>query len=245
MKYFSNIKKTKFERYSRQIVLTQFGLKGQRKLLSSKVLIIGCGGLGSAAAYYLAAAGVGTIGLVDSESVEISNLQRQILYSTDDVGEKKVKIAKEKLHKLNPDIKILAYQLRVVPENIREIIKQCNIKEYDIILECSDNFPTKYAVNDICVITRKPLVYASVLGYDGQVTTIIPFKTACLRCICPQLPPENEIPSCKEVGILGTLAGITGLLQATETIKYLLNLSRILKNQILMFNALTMEFKKI
>lgn len=228
------------ERYSRQIILPEIGGAGQRKLLQGKVLIIGCGGLGSPCAYYLAAAGVGHIGLVDSDKVELNNLQRQILHSTDDVGKPKVASAKEKLISLNPELQITTYELRLTSQNIMDIIK-----EYDIIVDGSDNFPTRYLVNDACVLSNKPLVHAGILRFDGQATTIIPHKGPCYRCIFPDPPPPGMVPSCQEAGILGSVAGVLGVIQATEVLKYILGKGELLVGKLLVFNALEMNFRKL
>lgn len=228
------------ERYSRQIILPEIGGKGQSNLLNAKVLLIGCGGLGSPCAYYLAAAGVGTLGLIDSDNVELNNLQRQILHFTKDVGRPKVESAKEKLKELNPDIKIIEYKLRLTSKNILDVIK-----DYDIIIDGSDNFPTRYLVNDACVLLGKPLVHAGILKFDGQATTIIPNQGPCYRCIFPEPPPAGFVPSCQEAGILGVVAGVLGIIQATEAIKYILKIGENLVGQLLIFNALEMSFRKV
>jgi len=235
-----NLSEQQIERYSRQIILPEVGGKGQIKLLNSKVLIIGCGGLGSPAAYYLAAAGVGTLGLVDSDKVELNNLQRQILHNIKTVGKPKVESAKETLENLNPDVKIITYQTRLTSKNILDIIK-----DYDVIIDGSDNFPTRYLVNDACVLLNKPLIHAGILRFDGQITTIIPYETPCYRCIFPSPPPPGSVPSCQEAGILGVVAGVLGILQATEAIKYILNIGELLTGKLLVFNALEMSFRKV
>ncbi len=235
-----NFTEKQIERYSRQIILPEIGGKGQRKLLNSKVLIIGCGGLGSPVSYYLAAAGVGMIGLVDSDKVELNNLQRQILHFTEDVGIPKVESAKNKLSRLNPDIKINTYNIRLNSTNILEIIK-----DYDIVVDGSDNFPTRYLVNDACVFTKKPLVHAGILKFDGQATTIIPYEGPCYRCIFPEPPPVGLVPSCQEAGILGVVAGILGLIQANEVIKLILGIGENLVGKLLIFNALESSFRKV
>jgi len=235
-----NLSEQQIERYSRQIILSEVGGKGQIKLLNSKVLIIGCGGLGSPAAYYLAAAGVGTLGLVDSDKVELNNLQRQILHNIKTVGKPKVESAKETLENLNPDVKIITYHTRLTSKNILDIIK-----DYDVIIDGSDNFPTRYLVNDACVLSNKPLIHAGILRFDGQITTIIPYKTPCYRCIFPSPPPPGSVPSCQEAGILGVVAGVLGILQATEAIKYILNIGELLTGKLLVFNALEMSFRKV
>lgn len=228
------------ERYSRQIILPEIGGKGQEKLLQAKVLIIGCGGLGSPCAYYLAAAGIGKIGLVDSDKVELNNLQRQIIHSTENIGVAKVESAKTKLHSLNPEIRITDYNLRLTASNISDIIK-----DYDVIVDGSDNFPTRYLVNDACVLSKKPLIHAGILRFDGQATTIVPHKGPCYRCLFQSPPPPGTVPSCQEAGILGVVAGILGLVQATETLKYILQCGELLVGKLLVFNALSLSFRML
>ncbi len=228
------------ERYSRQIILKEIGGKGQEKLLNSKVLIIGAGGLGSPCAYYLCAAGIGEIGIVDSDNVELNNLQRQILHFTEDVGRAKVDSAEEKLKRLNPDVKIKKYKVRLDSKNIMEIID-----EYDLIVDGSDNFPTRYLVNDACVLRKKVLFHAGILRFEGQAITIIPGESACYRCLFPEPPPPGFVPSCQEAGIIGVVAGILGLIQANEVIKYILGIGQLLKNQLLVFNAIDSSFRKV
>lgn len=236
----SDFTEQQIERYSRQIILPEIGGVGQKKLLNAKVLIIGCGGLGSPCAYYLAAAGVGHIGLVDSDKVELNNLQRQILHFTKDVGKPKVESAKEKLAALNPEIQITTYELRLTSKNIFDVIK-----DYDFIVDGSDNFPTRYLVNDACVLLNKPFSHAGILRFDGQATTIIPRKGPCYRCIFPDPPPPGMVPSCQEAGILGVVAGVLGLIQATEVLKYILGKNELLVGKLLVFNALEMNFRKL
>lgn len=224
------------ERYSRQIILPEVGGAGQKKLLEAKVLIIGCGGLGSPAAYYLAAAGVGHIGLVDSDKVELNNLQRQILHFTADVGLPKVKSAKEKLQALNPDTQITTYELRITSENILDLIR-----DYDIVIDGSDNFPTRYLVNDACFFLNKPLSSGAILKFDGQAITILPKKGPCYRCLYPEPPEPGLIPSCQEAGILGAVAGIIGLIQTNEVLKLILGIGNLLLGKLFIFNALRMD----
>ncbi len=228
------------ERYSRQLILSQVGGKGQEKLFQAKVLLIGAGGLGSPCAYYLAAAGIGKLGIVDSDKVELNNLQRQILHSTPDVGRPKVISAQEKLQNLNPDVEVVPYEVRLTSQNIMEIIK-----DYDVVVDGSDNFPTRYLVNDACVLSRKPLFHAGILRFNGQAMTIIPFQTACYRCVFPEPPPPGLVPSCQEAGILGVVAGMLGLVQAGEVIKYILGVGELLTDKILLFDALTTTFRKV
>ncbi|MBE3573270.1 MAG: HesA/MoeB/ThiF family protein, partial [Moorella humiferrea] len=205
------------ERYSRQIILRNVGGRGQERLKQGKVLIVGAGGLGSPAAYYLAAAGVGTIGIVDSDVVDISNLQRQILHNTERLGRPKAASARETLLALNPHLTINAYPLRLGRDNIFDIIR-----DYDVIVTGVDNFPTRYLLNDACVMTGKTLVEGGVLQWDGLVMTIKPGQGPCYRCIFPDPPPPGTVPSCQEAGVMGTVPGVIGAIQATEVIKILL-----------------------
>jgi len=228
------------ERYSRQIILPEVGGKGQEKLLNSKVLLIGCGGLGSPCAYYLAAGGVGTIGLVDSDRVELNNLQRQIVHFTDDVGKPKTLSASEKLRKLNPDVNVITHHTRLTSANILDVIKG-----YDIVIDGSDNFPTRYLVNDACVMSSKPLVHAGILRFDGQAMTILPKEGPCYRCVFPDPPPPGMIPSCQEAGVIGAVAGLLGIVQASEAIKYILGIGDLLVGKLLVIDTLSMEFRKL
>jgi adenylyltransferase/sulfurtransferase len=228
------------ERYSRQIILPNVGGKGQEKLLNAKVLIIGAGGLGSPAALYLASAGVGRIGIVDSDKVELNNLQRQILHSTKDVGRAKVESARDRINAINEDVKVITYHLRLTSENILEIIK-----DYDIVVDGSDNFPTRYLVNDACVLSKKPLSHGGIFRFDGQAITIIPGEGACYRCLFPEPPPPGLVPSCQEAGILGVVAGIIGTIQANEVLKYILGIGNLLTGKLLVFNALDSSFRQV
>lgn len=228
------------KRYSRHIILNEIGGRGQKKLLNSKVFLVGAGGLGSPAALYLAAAGVGTLGIVDDDDVDLSNLQRQILHTSKDVGFPKALSAKATLEAINPDVEVVPYMQRLTSENIMDIIK-----DYDVILDGSDNFPTRYLVNDACVLMGKPLSHGSIFKFEGQATTIVPGETACYRCLFETPPPADLVPSCQEAGVLGVLPGIIGCIQATEVIKLLLGKGELLKGQLLLYNALTMEFNKV
>jgi molybdopterin/thiamine biosynthesis adenylyltransferase len=227
-------------RYSRHIILPEVGGKGQKKLLESKVFLVGAGGLGSPAAFYLAAAGIGKIGISDNDDVDFSNLQRQILHSTKDVGHPKVQSAKETLEDLNPDIEVVPYATRLNSENIIDIIKN-----YDVILDGSDNFPTRYLVNDACVMLGKPLSHGSIFRFDGQATTILPGKGPCYRCLYETPPPPDLVPSCQEAGVLGVIAGIIGVIQATEVIKLVLGKGNLLNGKLLLYDSLNMDFKKL
>lgn len=224
-------------RYSRNILLPEIGGVGQERLLRSKVFCIGAGGLGSPIALYLAAAGVGTIGIADSEHVDITNLQRQVLHFTEDIGRPKTISAREKLKKLNPDVKVVIYEEPIKKNNIREIIK-----DYDIVLDGSDNFPTRYLINDACYFEKRTLVSGAILRFEGQVSV---FKAhtggPCYRCLYPEIPPAGMIPSCQEAGILGAVAGMIGTIQAVETLKEILQIGRTLSGRLLIFNALNMS----
>jgi len=228
------------ERYSRHIILKEVGGKGQQKLLNSKILLIGAGGLGSPAALYLAAAGVGTLGIIDSDRVALSDLQRQILHARKDLNRPKVDSAREKLSALNPDIKVIIYDERLTSKNALEIIK-----DYDLVVDGSDNFPTRYLVNDACVLLKKPNVHGSVLRFEGQVTVFMPGDGPCYRCLYPTPPPPGAVPSCAEAGVLGVLPGLIGLIQATEAIKILLNQGKTLKGRLLIYDALNLEFSEV
>lgn len=228
------------ERYSRQIILPQVGGRGQRKIKESSVLVVGAGGLGSPCGFYLAAAGVGKIGLVDSDEVELSNLSRQILHFTPDIGEGKVHSAKEKLSKLNPDVEIVPYRERITSQNITSIIK-----DYHVIVDGSDNFPTRYLINDACVMAKKPLSHAAILRFNGQVFTFMPGKGPCYRCIFPQPPPPGQVPTCQQAGVIGAVAGVVGAIQAVEVIKIILNQGKLLMGKFLIIDVLNMEFREV
>jgi len=228
------------ERYSRQILLPNVGGKGQEKLLNAKVLIIGAGGLGSPAALYLTSAGIGTLGIVDSDKVELNNLQRQIVHSVNTVGMLKVESAKNRLNAINPDVKVIPYNIRLTSENILDIIK-----DYDIVVDGSDNFPTRYLVNDACVFSNKPLSHGGIFRFDGQAITILPHKSACYRCLFSEPPPPGLVPSCQEAGVLGAVAGIIGVIQANEVLKYILGIGELLAGKLLVFNALDSFFRQV
>ncbi len=225
------------ERYSRHFLLNEVGEAGQAKLLQSSVLILGAGGLGAPAGYYLAAAGVGRIGLVDFDRVELSNLQRQIVHTMDRVGMLKTESEAIALRGLNPDVEVVEHNLHLESGNAPELFAQ-----YDIILNGSDNFPTRYLANDVAVFQRKPLVDGGVFRFEGQVTTMIPLQSACYRCRYPAPPPPEEAPSCSEAGVLGVLPGLVGLIQATEAIKLALGMGEVLQDRLLHIDAGTMEF---
>ncbi|MFQ6110566.1 MAG: molybdopterin-synthase adenylyltransferase MoeB [Nitrospinota bacterium] len=227
-------------RYSRQFILPQVGEKGQLKLLEAKVFLIGAGGLGSPAAVYLAAAGVGTMGIVDSDVVDLSNLQRQILHTTDRIGVPKTESAKETLLALNPDLTVKTYQERLTSKNIMDIIA-----DYDIIVDGCDNFPTRYLVNDACVLAGKTNVHGSIFQFEGQCTIFEPGEGPCYRCLYPSPPPPGLVPSCQEAGVLGVLPGIIGMIQATETVKLILGQGDTLVGRLLTYDALKMKFREL
>jgi molybdopterin/thiamine biosynthesis adenylyltransferase/rhodanese-related sulfurtransferase len=225
-------------RYHRHLLLPEVGEKGQMKLLDSKVLLLGAGGLGSPAALYLAAAGVGTIGIIDMDVVDASNLQRQILHTLDRVGMRKVDSAKAALTALNPDVKVVTYDTRLGADNVLDIIDG-----YDVIVDGTDNFPTRYLVNDASLIKRIPVVHGSIFRFEGQVTVFDPFVGPCYRCMIPEPPPAELAPSCAEAGVLGVLCGIVGSLQAVEAIKMLLSLGEPLVGRLLTYDALEQSFR--
>jgi len=228
------------ERYSRHIILEEIGGAGQEKLLASKVLIIGAGGLGAPAALYLAAAGVGTIGLVDADKVDLTNLQRQVIHHTPDVGLEKVTSAANKIAAVNPDVTVRTYHQWAKADNIRQIVSQ-----YDFVIDGTDNFAAKFLVNDACFFEKIPFSHAGILRFDGQLITVLPGRTTCYRCIFHAPPPAGAVPSCSQAGVLGVLAGVIGSLQATEAIKYILGTGELLTSALLTYNALTMEFRKV
>ena len=228
-------------RYSRQMILPGIGGKGQRKLAEAGVFIMGAGGLGSPAAMYLAAAGVGTIGLADFDRVELHNLQRQILHRTADVGLLKVDSGKKTLESLNPEVKVRIYSDRVTSANVREMIR-----DYDLVLDGSDNFPTRFLINDSCFFEKKTLISGAILRFDGQLSTFKPHAGGpCYRCLFPQPPPPGTVPSCQEAGILGAVAGTIGVLQASEALKEILGIGKSMAGRLLLFNALSLSFEVV
>ena len=230
---------TEMERYSRQIRIPEVGIKGQIKLLDSKVLLVGAGGLGCPSAIYLAAAGVGTIGIVDNDVVDLSNLQRQILHHTSSLGTPKTESAKAALHAINPSIEVNTYQEKLSSANVMEIIEP-----YDIIVDGSDNFPTRYLINDACVWTNKPNVHGSVFRFEGQVTLFNPYQGPCYRCLYPNPTPPDLAPSCADAGVLGVRPGVVGLLQAVETIKFIIGEGDSLVGRLITYDALTTSFRE-
>jgi molybdopterin/thiamine biosynthesis adenylyltransferase len=226
-------------RYQRQIIMPEVGSIGQRKLLEAKVLLIGAGGLGSPSAFYLAAAGVGTVGIVDFDVVDISNLHRQILHGHADLGRPKVDSAADTLRDVNPDAQIIGFNEPISSENAFDMIGQ-----FDIVVNGSDNFPTRYLVNDACYFLRKPLVDGGIFRFEGQATVYQP-GSGCYRCLYPAPPPPGAVPSCADAGVLGVLPGIIGSIQAVETIKLILGQGEPLINRLLMFDSLAMEFREV
>ena len=229
------------ERYSRHIVLNDVGVEGQQKITEGKVLVIGAGGLGSSATLHLAAAGVGTIGLVDDDVVDLSNLQRQIIHFTTDIGKLKVLSAKEKITRVNPDVNVITCQEKVSAGNITDIIKD---RDYDFIIDATDNFPSKFLINDASVLAQKPFSHGGVLRFDGQTMTYIPGE-ACYRCIFGAVPAADGMPKPAEAGVFGAVPGILGTIQAAEALKYLVGSRELLVNRLLIFNALSMEFRSV
>lgn len=228
------------ERYSRHILLPEVGGIGQQKIMEARVLVVGAGGLGSPAAFYLGAAGVGTLGIVDHDRVDISNLQRQILHSTKDIGRLKTDSAQEKITALNPDVEIRAHCLKLSSENIMEIIK-----DYDVIIDGSDNFPTRYLINDASVLANKPVVHGSIFRFEGQATVFKPGEGPCYRCLFPMPPPPGLIPNCQEAGVLGVLPGLIGTIQAVETLKLILKVGDTLVGRLLLYDSLSMKFHEV
>lgn len=228
------------ERYSRHIILKEIGVKGQKKLMDGKVLIIGAGGLGAPAALYLAAAGVGTIGIADADVVDLSNLQRQVIHSTPDIGKAKVESAKESMQAINPDVIVHTYQDYITSYNIADIIK-----DYDFVLDGTDNFPAKFLINDACVMEKKPFSHAGIIRFQGQLMTYVPGQGPCYRCVFKNPPPKDAVPTCKEAGVIGAMAGVIGCLQAMEAVKYLTGAGELLTGSLLTYDALKMEFRKI
>lgn len=228
------------ERYKRHLILEGVGKGGQEKLKAARVLVIGVGGLGSPVAMYLAAAGVGTIGLADGDVVEASNLQRQVLYNTSEVGMLKAERAAEHLRALNPEISVRVFTDRVDTENIRKIIRN-----YDFVVDGVDNFPTKFLINDACVLEKKPFCHAGVVQFHGQVLTYVPEQGPCYRCIFEEIPPAGTVGNCSEFGVMGAMVGVIGAIQATEAVKYILGTGELLTGKLLTVDGLAMNFRKV
>jgi molybdopterin/thiamine biosynthesis adenylyltransferase/rhodanese-related sulfurtransferase len=228
------------ERYSRHLLIPEVGVEGQTKLLDAKVLLLGAGGLGSPTALYLAAAGVGTLGIVDDDVVDLSNLQRQVIHTTDRIGVPKVDSAEESIHAINPDVKVVKHRLRLDASNVVDVIE-----DYDVIVDGADNFPTRYLLNDASVRLRIPVVSASILGFDGQLSVFQPYEGPCYRCLYPVPPPAELAPSCGANGVLGVLPGTMGLLQATEVVKLVVGTGDPLIGRLLLYDALGATFTEL
>lgn len=226
-------------RYSRHILLKDVGVEGQEKIREAKVLVVGAGGLGAPVAMYLAAAGVGTIGIVDGDVVDLSNLQRQVIHTTPDIGRPKVESAKETMNAINPHVKVITHRDFLYANNANDIIK-----EYDFVVDGTDNFPVKFLINDACVMANKPYSHGGILRFEGQTFTYKPGH-ACYRCMFETPPPPNAVPTCSQAGVLGAIAGMLGTIQAAETLKYITGVGELLTDKLLTFNAKTMDFRKI
>ena len=227
------------ERYSRHIILQGVGGEGQEKLLNGKVLIIGAGGLGAPVALYLAAAGVGHIGIIDADIVDISNLQRQVIHFTPDIGRPKVESAKEKMNLINPDVKVTTYYDLFTKDNALDLIK-----DYDFIVDGTDSFPSKFLINDACVIGKKPFSHGGILRFDGQTMTHVP-GSASYRCVFKNPPPKDAVPTCSQAGVFGAVAGMLGTIQAAEAVRFITGVGDLLTNRILIFDALNMKFRNV
>ncbi len=236
----TTLSKEEISRYSRHLIMPEVGMDGQLKLKNAKVLLIGTGGLGAPVAMYLAAAGIGKLGLVDFDTVDVSNLQRQVIHGTKDVGKKKVDSAEETMKDINPFIEIVKYEVPLTSANALEIIKG-----YDIVADGTDNFPTRFLVNDACVLLGIPNVYASIFRFEGQATVFCKDEGPCYRCLYPEPPPPGLVPSCAEGGVLGILPGVVGLIQATEVIKLILGQGESLQGRLMLYDALAMKFREL
>jgi molybdopterin/thiamine biosynthesis adenylyltransferase len=234
-----NFTEEQIQRYSRHILLQDVGVEGQEKISNAKVLIVGAGGLGAPIALYLAAAGVGTIGIIDGDVVDLSNLQRQVIHFTEDVNKPKVLSAKEKINRINPDVNVITYQDLFVASNALELIK-----DYDFVVDGTDNFPVKFLINDACVLAQKPFSHGGILRFEGQTFTYVP-GSACYRCLFHSPPPPDLVPTCSQAGVLGAIAGMLGTIQAAEVLKYITRVGDLLTNRLLTFDAKKMEFRTI
>lgn len=237
------LSEAQFERYARHLVLEEVGEEGQRKLLDAKLLVVGAGGLGSPLLLYLAAAGVGTLGIVDDDSVDLSNLQRQIVHATENIGMSKVDSAQRTLHHINPEVKVVTHQTRLTETNAEPIVGA-----YDLVADGSDNFATRYLLNDVCYQLRKPLIGAALSPFEGQLSTFKAYlgpPNPCYRCLFPEAPPPDSVPRCEIAGILGAIAGVMGTLQATEALKEILGIGESLSGTLLIYDALRAGFHKI
>ena len=228
------------KRYSRHLVMKELGAAGQEKLQKAKVLVIGAGGLGAPAAMYLAAAGVGTIGIADADVVDLSNLQRQIIHDTPDLGKPKVESAKESMQAINPEVVVHTYHTFVAADNIADMVK-----DYDFIIDGTDNFPAKFLINDACVMAEKPFSHAGILRFGGQLMTYVPGQGPCYRCVFENPPPKDAVPTCKQAGVIGAMAGVIGCLQALEAVKYITGAGELLTGKLLTYDALTMKFRTV
>ena len=234
-----NFTEEQIERYSRHLILQNVGVEGQQRIMEGKVLVVGAGGLGSPVALYLAAAGVGTIGLIDGDVVDRTNLQRQVIHFTADLNVPKVESAANKIKLINPEVKVNTYKTLLMPDNAFEIIN-----DYDFIIDGTDNFPTKFMVNDACVMAQKPFSHGGILRFEGQTMTYVP-GSACYRCVFGGPPPKDAVPSCSQAGVLGSIAGMLGTIQATEALKFLIGTGDLLTNRMLIFDALKMKFREV
>lgn len=235
-----NLTEQQIERYSRHIILPEVGGKGQAKLLGGRILIVGAGGLGSPAALYLAAAGVGVLGLADGDVVDLTNLQRQIAHATADLGRAKVESAAARCRAINPDVNVRLHAEHLRADNALDILK-----DYDFVIDGTDNFAAKFLVADACHFAGKPYAHAGILRFEGQAMTVIPGRTGCYRCLFREPPPPGAVPSCSQAGVLGVLAGIVGTIQAAEALKFLLGIGDLLANRLLVFDALKMTFRQV
>ena len=236
----TTLSKKEMARYARHLALPEVGIAGQEKIKNGKVLVVGAGGLGSPALMYLAAAGIGTIGIVDFDDVDESNLQRQIIHSTKEIGSKKTESAKIAISSINPNIKVEAYDEKLTSKNALDIIKK-----YDVVIDGSDNFPTRYLLNDACILSKKPLVYGSIFRFEGHASVFNHDGGPCYRCLFPNPPPKDAVPTCAQAGVLGVLPGIIGTIQATEAIKIILGIGETLSGRFLIYDALSMSFKDL
>src|SRR6478672_2875566 len=234
-----NLSPQEVQRYSRHLIMPEVGVEGQKRLKASSILLVGAGGLGSPLALYLAAAGVGRLGLVDFDVVDFSNLQRQVLHGTGDVGRPKLHSARDRLQAINPEVRLDCYETRLSADNAMKLFEP-----YDIVIDGTDNFPTRYLVNDACVLLKKPNVYGSIFRFDGQASVFHPPAGPCYRCLYPEPPPPGEVPSCAEGGVLGILPGLVGCIQATEAVKLILGRGKPLIGRLLLYDALQMSFQE-
>jgi len=235
-----NLTDEQMDRYSRHLILKEVGPEGQSKLLRARVLVVGTGGLGSPVSLYLAAAGVGTLGLVDADAVDISNLQRQIIHTTADIDRPKVESAEAKLKAINPDVTVEPWLLYLDASNIAEIVRQ-----YDFVIDGTDNFASKFLINDACVMAGIPFSHGGILRFDGQTMTVLPGRSACYRCCFPEPPPAKAVPSCSQAGVLGAVAGMLGTIQAAEALKFITGAGTLLTDTLLTFDAKTMNFRRV